>query len=88
MLFMGENALSGAPTISGATQFPKPPIMSGISIKKIIRKTWAVKITSYTWSSPIRDPVCPSSVRINILKDVPTVLIVRHHIVFEILINN
>jgi len=35
-------AISGAPIKSGATQFPKPPIMVGITKKKIIIKAWAV----------------------------------------------
>lgn len=39
------NAMSGAPIISGTSQFPKPPIMMGITIKKIMTKAWAVTIT-------------------------------------------
>ena len=45
MLFMRGNAMSGAPIISGTSQFPKPPIMMGITIKKIMTKAWAVTIT-------------------------------------------
>ena len=45
MLFIRGNAMSGAPIISGINQFPKPPIMIGITIKKIITKAWAVTIT-------------------------------------------
>lgn len=45
MLFMRGKAISGAPIISGTNQFPKPPIMMGITIKKIITKAWAVTIT-------------------------------------------
>lgn len=37
--------MSGAPIISGISQFPKPPIMIGITIKKIITNAWAVTIT-------------------------------------------
>lgn len=37
--------MSGAPIISGTSQFPKPPIMMGITIKKIMTKAWAVTIT-------------------------------------------
>lgn len=37
--------MSGAPIIKGTSQFPKPPIMIGITIKKIITKAWAVTIT-------------------------------------------
>ena len=65
--------LSGAPRISGTSQFPKPPIMIGITIKKIITKAWAVTMTLYIWSSPIKDPGCPSSVQIIILSEVPTI---------------
>lgn len=45
MLFIRGNAMSGAPIIKGTNQFPKPPIMIGITIKKIITKAWAVTIT-------------------------------------------
>lgn len=37
--------MSGAPNINGNNQFPKPPIIIGITIKKIIIKAWAVTIT-------------------------------------------
>lgn len=36
MLFIRGNAMSGAPIIMGRIQFPKPPIMIGIAMKKII----------------------------------------------------
>lgn len=45
MLFMRGNAMSGAPIISGSSQFPNPPIMIGITIKKIMIKACAVTIT-------------------------------------------
>lgn len=45
ILFIRGNAMSGAPIISGTSQLPKPPIMIGITIKKIITKAWAVTIT-------------------------------------------
>lgn len=45
MLFMRGNAMSGAPIISGTSQLPNPPIMIGITMKKIITKAWAVTIT-------------------------------------------
>jgi hypothetical protein len=31
MLFIRGNAISGSPSINGTTQFPKPPIMIGIT---------------------------------------------------------
>lgn len=45
ILFIRGNAMSGAPTIRGISQLPKPPIMIGMTIKKIITKAWAVTIT-------------------------------------------
>src|SRR5207237_1768767 len=36
MLFMRGNAMSGAPIISGTNQLPKPPIIAGITMKKIM----------------------------------------------------
>lgn len=37
--------MSGAPIIRGTSQFPNPPIMMGITMKKIITKAWAVTMT-------------------------------------------
>jgi hypothetical protein len=37
--------MSGAPIIRGTSQLPNPPIIIGITIKKIIIKAWAVTIT-------------------------------------------
>lgn len=45
MLFIRGNAMSGAPIIRGTNQLPNPPIMIGITMKKIITKAWAVTIT-------------------------------------------
>lgn len=45
ILFIRGNAMSGAPIIRGTSQLPNPPIMIGITIKKIITKAWAVTIT-------------------------------------------
>lgn len=56
MLFIRGKAISGAPIIRGTNQFPNPPIMIGITMKKIIINAWAVTITLYVWSSPINDP--------------------------------
>lgn len=47
MLFIRGNAMSGADKNIGTNQFPNPPIMIGITIKKIITKAWAVTITLY-----------------------------------------
>lgn len=45
ILFIRGNAISGAPIIKGTSQFPNPPIIIGITIKKIITNAWAVTIT-------------------------------------------
>lgn len=36
MLFIRGNAISGAPIIKGTNQLPNPPIIMGITMKKII----------------------------------------------------
>lgn len=38
MLFRRGNAISGAPIIKGTSQLPNPPIIMGITMKKIITK--------------------------------------------------
>lgn len=48
MLFKRGNAISGAPNIRGRSQFPKPPIITGMTRKKIIRNAWAVTIVLYS----------------------------------------
>ncbi len=52
-LFMRGKAISATPNIKGISQFPKPPIEIGITIKKIIIKACAVTRTLYKCSSPI-----------------------------------
>jgi hypothetical protein len=42
MLFMRGNAMSGAPIISGTNQLPKPPIIAGMTMKKIMIRPCAV----------------------------------------------
>ncbi len=42
MLFSRGNAMSGAPIISGTNQLPKPPIMAGMTVKKIMIRPCAV----------------------------------------------
>ena len=44
-LFIRGNAMSGAPIIIGTSQFPKPPIITGITMKKIIINACDVIIT-------------------------------------------
>ena len=45
MLFIRGNAISGAPIIRGTRQLPNPPIMIGITIKKIITNACVVTTT-------------------------------------------
>jgi len=45
MLFIRGKAISGAPIIRGISQLPNPPIIIGITIKKIITKACAVTMT-------------------------------------------
>lgn len=42
MLFIRGKAMSGAASIRGTSQFPNPPINTGITRKKIIRNACAV----------------------------------------------
>ncbi len=42
MLFIRGNAMSGEPIISGTIQLPKPPIIAGMTVKKIMIRPWAV----------------------------------------------
>lgn len=44
-LFIRGKAISTELIIKGTNQFPNPPIMIGITIKKIIINAWAVTIT-------------------------------------------
>lgn len=63
--------MSGAEIIRGISQFPNPPINTGMTRKKIMRNAWAVTTVLYA-CSPRRDPGIASSVRIRTLIDVPT----------------
>jgi len=63
--------MSGAFSIKGTNQFPNPPIIVGITKKKIMIKAWAVTITLYNWSSPNSDPGLPNSRRISADRAVP-----------------
>jgi hypothetical protein len=51
ILFNLGNAMSGPPTNKGNRKFPKPPIIAGITIKKIITMACAVIILLYNWLS-------------------------------------
>lgn len=47
ILFSRGKAISGAPNIRGNNQFPKPPMNTGITRKKIIKNACAVTIVLY-----------------------------------------
>lgn len=72
-LFNRGNDISIAPTIRGKSQFPKPPIKIGITIKKIITNPWAVTKELYNWSSPKNFPGCANSIRIIDLIEEPNI---------------
>ena len=64
MLFMRGNAMSGAPIISGTNQLPKPPIMAGMTMKKIMIRPCAVVKTLKSWAfGKIWSPGFCSSIR-------------------------
>nr|BAP16792.1 cytochrome c oxidase subunit I [Nephotettix virescens] len=67
MLFNRGNAMSGAPIMMGKSQFPKPPIMMGITMKKIMMNACDVTMTLYIWSLLMNDPGCANSIRMIIL---------------------
>lgn len=72
-LFNRGKAMSGAPSINGRSQFPKPPINTGITKKKIIKNACAVTNVLYNWSLPRKEPGWANSTRIKILVPVPTI---------------
>lgn len=74
MLFSRGNAMSGAPSIIGTNQLPKPPIIIGITKKKIMTKACPVIRTFQSCPLPIRIPFpgSASSIRITKLMVVPT----------------
>jgi hypothetical protein len=51
-LFKRGKLISGEPNIKGTIQFPNPPIIVGITIKKIINKACAVIIELYNCPLP------------------------------------
>jgi hypothetical protein len=73
ILLSRGNAISGAPSIKGKSQFPNPPMNTGITRKKIIKNACAVTIVLYSWSLPRNAPGCLSSIRINRLIAAPII---------------
>ena len=72
ILFIRGYSTSGLPSIRGTSQLPKPPIITGITRKKIIKNACAVTIVLYNWSLPNRAPGWPSSARMRRLIEVPS----------------
>lgn len=73
MLFSLGKAISGPPANKGKRKLPNPPIIAGMTIKKIITMAWAVIILLYNWLSAINcTPGLDNSNRINTEKAVPT----------------
>jgi hypothetical protein len=54
ILFIRGNAISGAPIIKGTNQLPNPPIITGITMKKIIINACPVTSTLYNWWLPAK----------------------------------
>ena len=75
MLFNRGKAISGAPIISGSIQLPNPPIIIGITMKKIIRNACAVTTTFHSCPFPQKMlfPGCESSSRIRAEKTTPMI---------------
>jgi len=71
MLFMRGKAISGALIMIGTSQFPNPPIIIGITIKKIITKACAVTNTLKIWSFCPIVAGCDSLIRMIILMEAP-----------------
>ena len=56
MLFSRGYVMSGEDRVRGSSQLPNPPIITGMTRKKIMRNAWAVTMVLYSWSLPSRDP--------------------------------
>ena len=56
MLFSLGNAISGAPIMSGTIQLPNPPIIAGMTMKKIMMMAWLLKNTLYMFLAASAEP--------------------------------
>ena len=56
ILFSLGNAMSGAPIMSGTIQLPNPPIIAGITMKKIMMIAWLLKNTLYMFLAASGEP--------------------------------
>ena len=48
--------MSGAPIMSGTIQLPNPPIIAGITMKKIMMMAWLLKNTLYMFLAASAEP--------------------------------
>ena len=48
--------MSGAPIRSGTIQLPNPPIIAGITMKKIMMRAWLLKNTLYMFFAASSEP--------------------------------
>ena len=58
-LFMRGKAMSGAPIMSGTNQFPKPPIIAGMTMKKTMIRPCAVMNTFHMCSAVSKSALPP-----------------------------
>jgi len=73
ILFKRGKDISGDKFIIGINQFPKPPIITGITKKKIIINACEVTTLLKIWSSPSKDPGVINSIRIMKLNEDPII---------------
>ena len=48
--------MSGAPIMSGTIQLPNPPIIAGMTMKKIMMRAWLLKNTLYMFLAASVEP--------------------------------
>lgn len=64
--------MSGQPNIKGNIQLPKPPIIAGITIKKIIKIAWEVITLLYNCPLSKKTPGLDNSKRIITEREEPS----------------
>ena len=73
MLLSRGNAMSGAPIMIGTNQLPNPPIIAGITTKKIMMRPCAVMTAFHCWpEEKMCIPGLCSSIRIRMESAPPT----------------
>lgn len=74
MLFTQGKARLEVPVIGRTSQFPKNPVIIGITIKKMITNACAFTITLQIWPSSSVGPGWLNSAQINKLRAMSTIL--------------